>query len=1066
MVTINVFTLTAQLLLSTSGFDKDLGNAETRLKNMGQNATQAGNALNTLFRPLQQFGKNMIDNARDFEHAMSGVIAVTKNGSQNLEALSNLATDISLDSSKTALEIAGAMEVLGRNGLTAEQILDGAAVAAVKLAEATGGNLALASDLATDVMLQFNKEASELPGIVDQITGATLNSKFSVQDYAYVIANAGGTMASLGGDFDELTVAVAATAAQFKSGRTAGDAFKNFILNLPGNSKEARAAIADLGLEFYDTNGNLKSMREIIAELQPHFQGLTKELEANNISLTNADGTLKDYEQLISELPNGVESLTEKQAAMAAKTIFGTNAIKTALALAATGVEGYDALAESIAKVDANDVAATRLDNLEGKIKRYESATEALGIQLKDYFLPVMSAVVESVTALVRWFANLPDPVQKVILAIGGVLAISGPVLVIFGQIATAVAALSGALPILGAAFTALTGPIGWVIAAVGALVLAFSTDFMGIRTKTIEVITDIKNWFANLDMLQLGKDMINGLINGITGMYGKAKETITGFGKNVIGWFKNAVGSNSPWQTTIQEGINMIKGLILGVSDAAVRAELEAELNRLGEEMVSATLDPYWKGLDELNLRAQFLGTPLENLQAQLGLTKTAFDDLIKMSLADGVVSDEERALLQQFADDIDLLESKIAALSKTVKDAPNIPANILGDLGQNYTAPKAGFPGSSQDSGGVYTPGITGPTTGGGMPSPGTRTPGVPNLVPALVELENEIEDIELRLLSLGNAISLAIDPTLTVASSMSVLTEPTSQVAQAISLMIQPVAEVTASIEYMKTSTNDFSSFTEYATQQLGTFGGALVEFAIEKLPFIGKAFQAGLEEIKDQAGRTIGYIFDPIKALTSLFFQLFESSKTFGTIIRTVNALMAPLVGILDALNPLFTGLGLVMGTLYNALSGLVYVVTFGRVDIGKVDLGQILGMPKDFGVDWNDQPTAPTPDPAPPPPTQTFDGFSNTTTQLPSGSTGVQIAIPGLTEAFMANIMAPLPKIEMNTATMSQALTGDLSSSMQSFFNRYEVLTSKLVSKVERMDQYLRKNSDYPALKGV
>ena len=87
---------------------------------------------------------------------------------------------------------------------------------------------------------------------------------------------------------------------------------------------------------------------------------------------------------------------------------------------------------------------------------------------------------------------------------------------------------------------------------------------------------------------VQLGKDMVQGLINGIGSMLTGLKDSVVNLGGNIISWFKNAVGSQSPWQTTIKEGQNMIEGLLIGITDPTLRAELQAEIDKLAGQMIN----------------------------------------------------------------------------------------------------------------------------------------------------------------------------------------------------------------------------------------------------------------------------------------------------------------------------------------------------------------------------------------------------------------------------------------------------------------------------------------------
>lgn len=132
---------------------------------------------------------------------------------------------------------------------------------------------------------------------------------------------------------------------------------------------------------------------------------------------------------------------------------------------------------------------------------------------LRDSVIPLVEKFIGHVSGLIDWFSSLDPKWQQVILTAIGFTAALGPLLSVIGKIITVVGTITGALPILGAAFTALTGPIGLVVAAIGAAIA------IG--------ITLWKNWDVVKDRLsqiwesikQTASDVWNGIWNTIKGV-------------------------------------------------------------------------------------------------------------------------------------------------------------------------------------------------------------------------------------------------------------------------------------------------------------------------------------------------------------------------------------------------------------------------------------------------------------------------------------------------------------------------------------------------------------------
>lgn len=309
-----------------------------------------------------------------FEKIMSGAGAVLQANNETMQRLSALALQIGKDTAFSASEAASAIEMLAKNGLSAEQILGGAANATVALAAATGADLATAADVATDAMAQFGMTTGQLDAAINGIAGVVVSSKFGINDYALALAQAGGVAGKLGVDFEDFNAVIAATSSSFSSGSDAGTSFKTFLQRLPGISGPARDAMAELGIltedgsnQFFDAAGNMKSMAEIAGILQQSLAGLSDETKT----------------RLLSD-------------------IFGTDAIRTALGLAGAGTEGINALLGQIGGVDAGAQAMQRLDNLAGDVEQFSGSLETLGITVQKAFNPMQRRAVQFFTGQIN----------------------------------------------------------------------------------------------------------------------------------------------------------------------------------------------------------------------------------------------------------------------------------------------------------------------------------------------------------------------------------------------------------------------------------------------------------------------------------------------------------------------------------------------------------------------------------------------------------------------------------------------------------------------------------------
>lgn len=117
------------------------------------------------------------------------------------------------------------------------------------------------------------------------------------------------------------------------------------------------------------------------------------------------------------------------------------------------------------------------LESPANQMRLLKSKTEEMLITFGNMMLPVLSQVITKVKSAVDWFANLSEEKKKLILKIAAVVAVSGPLLLIFGKIFSLAGILVGGFSKLagGVASVALKmstlgGPAGAAASAIGGL--------------------------------------------------------------------------------------------------------------------------------------------------------------------------------------------------------------------------------------------------------------------------------------------------------------------------------------------------------------------------------------------------------------------------------------------------------------------------------------------------------------------------------------------------------------------------------------------------------------------
>lgn len=213
------------------------------------------------------------------------------------------------------------------------------------------------------------------------------------------------------------------------------------------------------------------------------------------------------------------------------------------------------------------------------------------------------------------------------------------------------------------------------------------------------EIFSAIKSAFDNFSLFDIGKNLIQGLIDGVNNMIETAKNAVANVGNAVIDKVKNVLGIHSPSTVFAEIGGYIDKGLANGITGAL--GYVNNAMNQLvdatklkGEEMVNygidcgtsyvngiiSGLDSKWAELDN-NLKTNFFGTVQTFIQAaQSGDWKTV-GTTIAASIW-GAMGDEQRKRVKSVASDL------LGRLSKELKSQASSLLNTAATIGKNLVS------------------------------------------------------------------------------------------------------------------------------------------------------------------------------------------------------------------------------------------------------------------------------------------------------------------------------------------------------------------------------------------
>jgi TP901 family phage tail tape measure protein len=352
-------------------------------------------------RAIAGFVSDSVAKAADFEASLDSIAAVSGATAAEMEKIGALALQLGADTAFSAGEAAAGLEELIKGGLGVADAM-AASKPMLDLAAAGGIDVANAAEIAANALGIFGLKGSDMTNVANQIAGAANASSLSVSDFQMSMSAAGSVAAGVGQSFDDLATAIAIMGKSGIKGSDAGTSLKTMLMNLQPTTKAQKKVFEDLGIT----------------------------VDGMNNKFINADGSFKSMAEIAEVLQVATGGLTDAQRALALEAMFGSDAIRAANIFVKEGAEGFDAMAESMGKVTAESVAATKLDNFSGAVDAMKGSLETLQIIIGTALLPVLTSLVRdhltplinSAAAFATAFFDAGDKVGFLVTAIDGLL--------------------------------------------------------------------------------------------------------------------------------------------------------------------------------------------------------------------------------------------------------------------------------------------------------------------------------------------------------------------------------------------------------------------------------------------------------------------------------------------------------------------------------------------------------------------------------------------------------------------------------------------------------------------
>lgn len=492
-----------------------------------------------------------------FEAAMSSVASISGATGQDFTDLETKAKQMGATTAFSATEAANAMEYMAMAGWKTTDMVSGID-GIMNLAAASGADLAQTSDIVTDGLTAFGMSAGESSRFANVMAAASSNANTNVEMMGETFKYVGAAAGAMGYSIEDMAVATGLMANAGIKGSQAGTALRSTITRMAKPTKESQTAMDALGMSVTRSDGSMKSFAEVMTDMRTGMQGMTEDQKASYAAMLGGQEAMSGLLAIANASDKDFQDLT------------------TAIAESSTCYNGLGAAAQ---------MAAVKLDNLQGDVTILKSGLEGLGIAIYDNIKGPLRSVTQTATKMV---GSLSDALTN-----GGFSAFVAQLGNVLGQAVTMVASYapqvvsmgvqliqgflsgiqansgaiaSGAASTIAAFINGLLVLIPQVIMIGGQLILQFVQGMIPqipqlLTAATQAINTLVQGFISGLPMIlqtatQLIMSLVQGIVQNAPMLIASAVQAITAFLSGILQMLP----------VILQAGVQLILGLAQGI--------------------------------------------------------------------------------------------------------------------------------------------------------------------------------------------------------------------------------------------------------------------------------------------------------------------------------------------------------------------------------------------------------------------------------------------------------------------------------------------------------------------
>ncbi len=568
---------------------------------------------------IQSMASGALDTYREYQKSMAntaGIAGITDKSSADFQKLSKAAEAAGKATAFTSAQAGDALGYMSLAGWDVNKSTK-ALMPTLKLAEATGADLATTANLVTNSMnamgVSFDN-MDDLNGYFDVLVKANNKSATTAGELMEAFTGAGGAAKAAGQDYKTTSTALGILANAGTKGAEAGTALNSIFVRMT-SKKEALNAYKKLGVSIYDAAGNTRNFGDILKDTNKAMAGMTEEEKSSYLAAIAGTNYYSAYKQLLEGVNETVDGGASAWDKLSGEIQNSNNALDTMHKTTTDTVDYAFSLLDSalqnvqlqFLKAFGPEIQSAVQYVAEEVLPKVANAAENLGNFIQDPVLVKFGELKDMLGDVKDKFGEFTDFLsehQEVIAAAAWVVGGLATAILIYNgaMIAraatdvgltigigllyawdTAAAIATGVTTALGVAFNFLTSPLTLLIlgfaAAMAATILLYK-NWDTVKEKLGELWQKILEFGAglrecwngiiedvNINLVQPWNNFWDAVGGKVSAVWQGIKNAVKSGINSVINFVNSGIGQLNKFQVNVPKGVPIIGGKHVGLN-------------------------------------------------------------------------------------------------------------------------------------------------------------------------------------------------------------------------------------------------------------------------------------------------------------------------------------------------------------------------------------------------------------------------------------------------------------------------------------------------------------------